>query len=140
MIILDSNVVSEPLKPLPNSDVLQWLVANSGRGLFLTAVSVAELMSGAALLPDGARKRRLIQRLEETISDLFRDRMLSFDRNAAFAYAEIHASAKRSGRVMGYPDCQIAAIAKTNGFAVATRDVQPFADAGLQVINPWTDQ
>lgn len=137
MIILDTNVVSEPLKSQPNLRVLQWLIKNSGDGLFLTSINLAELMAGLATMPDGKRKQTIATELDGLLQQLFQSRILSFDTDAAQAYATIFAKTQAAGKTIQPFDAQIAAIASAHGFAVATRDVQPFSDAGLSVIDPW---
>ena len=139
MIILDTNVVSEPLRPEPDQRVVQWIIENSAAPLFLTAISLAELAAGAAILPDGRRKRDLEEGLEAMLQRLFRGRILPFDADAARAYASICGEAKLAGRNLSTLDAQIAAIARVSGFAVATRDVSPFQSAGVPVINPWAE-
>jgi predicted nucleic acid-binding protein len=139
MIILDTNVVSEALKPQPNRRVLQWLIDNSGDDLFLTSINLAEMMAGLALMPDGKRKQAMTTGLDDLLQHLFQGRILPFNTDAARAYAAIHAKTQAAGKTMQLFDAQIAAIAKFHGFAVATRDIEPFTNAGLSVINPWND-
>jgi predicted nucleic acid-binding protein len=139
MIILDTNVVSEAIKLPANQSVLNWLNEQDESDLFLTAISVAELRAGAEIMPDGRRKRDLQQQTSAFLSLTFGPRLLAFDVAAAEAYASIFAKMRNKGRGISTPDCQIAAIARAHGFAVASRDVQPFRDAGLSVINPWQE-
>jgi predicted nucleic acid-binding protein len=127
MIILDTNVVSEPLKLIGDAAVLTWLNQQNVETLFLTTISLAELRYGVAALPDGKRKDGLGMALESRVIALFNLRILSFDKPAAEAYAVIRARARSEGK----------AIAAAYGFAVATRDIEPFKAAGVQVINPW---
>lgn len=137
MIILDTNLISEPAKPEPNQSVIDWLNAQSLEMLFVTATSLAELFVGIANLPDGRRKTEVHQRMSELVEVFFGSRVLPFDRNAAETYASLMAQAARKGRAISFADGQIAAIAKVHGFAVATRDTSPFEAAGIPVINPW---
>ena len=137
MIILDTNVVSEPLRPAAEPAVLAWLDQQSIETLFLTTISLAELQFGVAALPDGRRKDGLKAALDERVIALFGPRILVFDRAAADAYAVIRARAKTAGKTIGAADGYIAAIAAAHGFAVATRDTTPFAAAGVPVVNPW---
>jgi hypothetical protein len=138
VIVLDTNVVSEPLKPAGEPAVLAWLDQQNIETLFLTAISLAELRYGVAALPDGRRRRGLGAALEGRIVALFGPRVLCFDSAAADAYALIRTRAKAAGRTIAAADGYIAATAAAHGFTVATRDTAPFEAAGLPVINPWT--
>jgi len=139
MIILDTNVISEPMKLNSNKAVLEWLDRQAANTLYLTSISLAELLVGIKTLPDGKRKKGLGDALENLISTLFEGRILSFDREAAITYASIIANAKASGRSISVADGQIAAIAATKGFEVATRDSAPFIAASVPIINPWSE-
>ena len=137
MIVLDTNVVSEPLRSAADPAVLAWLDDQSIETLFLTTISLAELRYGVAALPDGRRKEGLGAALESRVIALFGRRILSFDPAAADAYALIRARAKAAGKAISAADGYIAATAAAHGFAVATRETGPFEAAGLVVINPW---
>lgn len=137
MILLDTNVVSEPLRPHPEARVIAWIDAQAMETLYLSAISVAELRSGVALLPAGRRRTRLHNNLEERILPLFTARVLSFDTNCTNAYAGLLAKTRRAGCAIGTADALIAAIALANKFSIATRDAAPFLAAGAKVINPW---
>lgn len=137
MIILDTNVISEPLLPRCNESVIRWLDAQAAETLFVTAINVAELWAGVARMPEGARKRALESSLEDLLDRLFGPRLLDFDRRAVRAYAEIMRETTLAGVPLPLADGLIAAIARAQGFAVATRDTTPFSGAGLEVINPW---
>jgi len=137
MVILDTNVISEPLKPAGDPVVLNWLDQQEIDTLYLTTITVAELRFGIAALPPGNRKRRFEEGFEQRILSLFEDRILPFDMSATVAYARIRAKAKASGKAIAAADGFIAAIAAQHGFAVATRDTSPFEAAGVPVINPW---
>jgi toxin FitB len=137
VIVLDTNVISEPLKPAAAPMVLSWLDQQDIETLFLTTISLAELRYGVAALPDGRRKDGLSAALEQRVIALFGPRILAFDRAAADAYAVIRARARTAGKAIAVADGYIAAIAATPGFAVATRDTAPFEAAGVRVINPW---
>ena len=137
MIILDTNVVSEPMRPDRNGRVLAWLDAQEPETLYLTAVNLAELLVGVEVLPKGKRRDGLEAGLIDLISGLFGPRILPFDGEAAKVYAPLIGRARAAGRTIGLADGQIAAIAAANGFAVATRDTSPFKAAGVAVINPW---
>lgn len=139
MIILDTNVVSEPMKRGGNPAVQAWLDQQAAETLYLTAVSLSELMVGVAILPDGRRKEGLDGALNELLARLFGSRILAFDQRAAIAYAPLVCRARAGGRLISVADGQIAAIAAVHGFTVATRDTAPFAAAGVPVINPWEE-
>ena len=132
MILLDTNVISEPLKLSADAGVLSWIDAQSIDTLYLSAISLAELRFGIAALPTGKRKETLHLGLEQ--------RILPFDASASQAYAEILTTARAQGRAISTADGYIAATAKRHGLMVATRDASPFEAAGLTVINPWTVQ
>ena len=136
MIVLDTNVVSEAMKPDPNLAVRTWLNAQVTETLYLSSVTVAELLFGIGALPIGKRKDMLAQTLDGLMR-LFRDRILPFDIDAARCYAELAVTAKMSGRGFPTPDGYIAAIAASRGFIVASRDTAPYEAASVTVINPW---
>ncbi|MDI9232893.1 type II toxin-antitoxin system VapC family toxin [Limnohabitans lacus] len=140
MILLDTNVISEPLKLSADAGVLSWIDAQSIDTLYLSAISLAELRFGIAALPSGKRKETLHLGLEQRILPLFADRILPFDASASQAYADILSTARTQGRAISTADGYIAATAKRHGFMVATRDASPFEAAGLTVINPWTSR
>jgi predicted nucleic acid-binding protein len=137
MIILDTNVISEPLKPHADSVVIRWLDAQDPDTLYLTAVNLTEVLIGIALLPAGKRKRGMELAARSLQMKLFANRFLSFDREAAIAFSLLGSRAAAKGYPISVADCQIAAIAAVHGFAVATRDTAPFLAAGVPVINPW---
>ena len=137
MILLDTNVVSEPLRPAPDVRVIEWIDAQALETLFLSAITVAELRTGLALLPDGKRRLALQDGLESRVLPLFAGRVLPFDLACTRAYADLTAKARASGLAIGSADGYIAAIAVANGLTVATRDTRPFKAAGVTVINPW---
>ena len=136
MIILDTNVVSEAMKPEPNPVVRAWLNDQAAETLYLSSVTLAELLFGIAALPSGKRKEMLALTLEG-LMELFKDRVLPFDVEAARHYADLAVVAKVSGRGFPTPDGYIAAIAASRGFIVASRDTAPYEAARVTVINPW---
>ncbi|WP_110650101.1 type II toxin-antitoxin system VapC family toxin [Salinicola peritrichatus] len=136
MIVLDTNVVSEAMKPKPNPAVRAWLNAQSAETLYLSSVSLAELLFGIAALPDGRRKDILNEALDG-LMELFMGRILPFDTKAARKYAELAVTARTAGRGFPVPDGYIAAIAVSQGYQVASRDTAPFEAAGVDIINPW---
>lgn len=137
MILLDTNVVSEPLRHAPEARVVDWIDAQLLETLYLSAITVAELRAGVALLPSGKRRTGLHESLEKRVLPLFAGRVLPFDLACTQAYAELMAKARTAGLAIAAADGYIAAIAAANGFAVATRDTGPFEAAGATVINPW---
>ncbi len=139
MIILDTNVVSEPMKRNGNPAVQTWLDQQAAETLYLTAVSLSELLVGIEILPAGRRKDGLGGALNELLAQLFGSRILAFDQRAAIAYAPLISRARAEGRLISVADGQIAAIAAVHGFTVATRDTAPFTAVGVPVINPWDD-
>jgi toxin FitB len=137
VIVLDTNVISEPLKPMADPTAVAWLDCQPKESLYLCAPVLMETLLGIALLPAGRRKRGMAVALEELLANYFADRFLSFEREAAQAYALLASRASARGFVISVADGQIAAIAATHGFSVATRDTAPFLAAGVPVINPW---
>lgn len=140
MIILDTNVVSEPMKPEGDRRVRDWLDDQLAETLYLTSISLSELLLGVEVLPDEKRKEGLASALTELLTELFGPRILPFDQQAATAYAARVSRARASGRAISMADGQIAAIAAVHGFTVATRDTAPFTAAGVPVVNPWEIQ
>jgi len=136
MIVLDTNVVSEAMKAEPHPSVRAWLNDQAAETLYLSSVTLAELLFGIAALPAGKRKDMLTLTLDGLLG-LFRDRVLPFDTDAARRYAELAVTARQGGRGFPTPDGYIAAIATSRGFIVASRDTAPFAATGVSVINPW---
>jgi hypothetical protein len=137
MILLDTNVISEPQRREPNAGVLEWIDAQALETLYLSAITVAELRAGIALLPAGKRRDSLHDNLEKRLLPMFANRVLLFDMACTAAYAELLAKTRAVSLAIETADAFIAAIALANGFAVATRDTRPFEAAGLSVINPW---
>lgn len=138
MIVLDTNVLSEPMRPHGDPSVAAWLDRQRRESLYLTTISVAELLLGLELLPIGLRRSRLEARIAEIVAVFGERRTLSFDIPAARHFAVLVARARAAGHTIGVADGQIAAIAARHGFAVATRDTAPFAAAGVPTIDPWT--
>ncbi|MCZ7592664.1 MAG: type II toxin-antitoxin system VapC family toxin [Kiritimatiellae bacterium] len=136
MIILDTNVVSEAMKPVPDARVVAWLNEQSADTLYLSSITLAELLFGIGALPAGKRKRLLNRALEQLL-DLFNGRVLSFDVDAARHYADLAVLARSKGRGLPIPGGYLAAIAVSRGFVVASRDTAPYEAAGVSVINPW---
>jgi predicted nucleic acid-binding protein len=137
MILLDTNVVSEPLRAAPDTRVIAWIDAQPLETLFLSASTVAELRAGVALLPSGRRRTGLHESLETRVLPLFAGRVLPFDLACTQAFAALMSAARAAGLAIASADGYIAAIAAANGLAVATRDTGPFRAAGAAVIDPW---
>ncbi|MBZ9997624.1 type II toxin-antitoxin system VapC family toxin [Mesorhizobium sp. BH1-1-4] len=137
MILIDTNVISEPWKPAPDPRVIAWLDAQALETLYLSTVTLAELRFGIAAMPVGRRRTILHDRLERDALPLFADRILPLDFDASQAYAKLMVRARAAGKAIGNADGYIAATAAAHGFTVATRDTSPFAAAGLSTVNPW---
>jgi hypothetical protein len=137
MILLDTNVISEALRPIPAPEVLSWLRSIPPRQLWTCTVVIAELFSGVDLMPSGKRKQLLRDKMEQLVSTLFAGRILSFDLAAAEAYGSILMARQAMGRPIDEMDALIAATALTNGFALATRNIHDFEHCGIQLVNPW---
>jgi hypothetical protein len=136
MIVLDTNVISEAMKPEANPAVRAWLNEQVAETLYLTSVTLAEMLFGIAVLPAGRRRNNLTHALDG-LPALFGDRVLPFDIDAARHHAALAVAARSAGRGFPTPDGYIAAIAASRGFIVASRDTSPYEAGGLQVVNPW---
>lgn len=137
MILLDTNVISEPQRQSPNAHVVKWIDAQALETLYLSTVTVAELRAGIALMPAGKRRDSLHDNLEKRLLPMFANRVLSFDMACSKAYAELLAKARAAGLAIETADAFMVAVALANGFIVATRDTSSFEAAGLTVVNPW---
>ena len=136
MILLDTNVVSEAMKPAPDEAVRVWLDEQAAETLYLSSVTIAELMFGIGALPKGKRKDKLAHALDGVMK-VFADRILPFDVDAARHYADLAVKARTAGKGFPTPDGYIAAIAASKGFVVTTRDTSAFDATGIEVIDPW---
>ena len=139
MILLDTNVISEPLKANGEPKVVAWIDAQVLETLYLSAITLAELRYGIAAMPEGKRKLAFRTSLEERVLPMFGSRILPFDVESSNAYAALLVRARAAGKGIGIADAYIAAIAAARGFTIATRDTSPFEAAGLPVINPWEE-
>jgi predicted nucleic acid-binding protein len=137
MILLDANVISEPLRAAPDGHVMSWLDRQAVDTFYLSVITVAELRLGVATLPAGKRRDKLNDRVEGAILPVFAGRVLPFDLEASETFAKIVSQASSQGKAIGKADGYIAATCALRGFSIATRDVFPFVAAGLTVINPW---
>jgi predicted nucleic acid-binding protein len=140
MILVDTNVISEPLRKTPDAVVIEWIDAQALETLYLSAITVAELRFGVASLPAGKRRDRLHESMENRVLPLFTGRVLAFDLPASQAYAQLMSRARAAGLAIGAADGYIAATAAANRMAVATRDAAAFEAAGVPVIDPWRQQ
>lgn len=137
MLILDTNVVSEIMRPEPDDAVWVWVATQTPAGLHTTSITLAEMLYGISIMPDGLRSRTMSQAVGRIFADYFSERILPFDRNAAVAYAAVMAGRRKIGKPISIVDAQIAAIARAHGATVATRNVRDFAECGIEVVNPW---
>ena len=137
MIILDTNVLSELMKPAPSPEVVEWIGTRAMATLYTTAITQAEILHGIMLLAAGRRRRALAEAAAAMFVQEFEGRVLAFDRDAAPAYAQIAADRRRLGRPISHFDAQIAAIARATGAALATRNLVDFTDCGVSLLNPW---
>ncbi len=138
MFLLDTNVVSELLRPSPDPMVESWVADRLAAELHFSAVGEAELRYGVAILPAGRRREALALAIEAILREDFEERVLPFDSAAAREYAHIAASRRAAGRPIAPTDCQIASIARSRGMAVATRNVRDFEDIDIEVLDPWS--
>lgn len=136
MVVLDTNVVAEGMKPSADPAVIDWLNRQPAETLFLTSVTLAELLFGISALPEGKRKHALASTFDGLLK-LFGERILPFETKAAQTYTALASHARAVGKGFPAPGGYIAAIAKATGFSVATRDTAPFDAVGVAVINPW---
>ncbi len=138
MIVLDTNVLSETLRPVPEPSVLEWLAAQPRASLFTTAVTRGEILYGIRLLSDGKRRRGLWDAAKKIFDEDLAGHVLSFDSEAADMYAEISAARRTAGKPISQFDAMIVAMARSRGASLATRNVKDFDGCGTDVINPWT--
>ena len=136
MIVLDTNVISELMRPVPNRSVVEWADAQQIKTLFITSITISEILFGVEALPTGKRKSRL-RTFASGLAGIFEERILPFDVDAAILYAPMAATARKQGLGLSIADGYIAAITAAHGFMIATRDTAPFASVGLEVIDPW---
>lgn len=136
MILLDTNVVSEAMRPAPNQRVLDWLDGLDPAEIRIPAVTIGELHYGLERMAEGQRRDGMRIALERLANEVWEGSVVPFDEQAALHYGWLMARRDREGRPMGVVDCQIAAIALANDASLATRD-GGFADCGIEIINPW---
>ncbi|MGB5466277.1 MAG: type II toxin-antitoxin system VapC family toxin [Sedimenticolaceae bacterium] len=137
MILLDTNVVSEVMKTQPAEAVVAWLNGQDSERLYVSAITIGEIIYGLRILPDGERRSGLRERFERFVVLAFDQRVLAYDESAAHVCGELMGDRKELGLPMSVPDGQIAAIARLNHLAVATRNVLDFEHCGIDVLNPF---
>lgn len=138
MILLDTNVLSEILRPVPSPDVMAWLASQPATALFTSTITRGELFYGVRLLPEGQRKTGLLAAVQAIFDEDLAGQVLSFDNAAADAFSRISASRRVAGQPISQFDAMIAAIAHSRGAALATRNTRDFTDCGIELINPWS--
>ncbi len=138
MIILDTNVISEPLKPSPDPAVIRWLDRQSPATLYVTTISQAELLAGVSALPAGRRRTELRKVIDKELSFLFEDRVLPFGERSAEAYAQVVPAANAAGNPIDFADAAIGAIAIERNYILATRNVAHFKGTSIKLLNPWS--
>lgn len=138
MIVLDTNVLSELLRPAPDPAVIMWLGTQTPAQVFTTAITEAEIRYGVARLEAGRRREGLMAAITAIFTEDFAGRVLAFDAECATAYADIVAARERTGRPISQFDAQIAAIARMHDAAIATRNVKDFEALGLTILNPFS--
>jgi predicted nucleic acid-binding protein len=139
MLVLDTNMLSEIMRPEPERKVADWIVRQQSDELFTAAVCQAEILSGLAIMPNGRRRTELEEAARAMFTDDFDGRVLPFDVEAASAYAEVLAARRKAGRPSGTIDLMLAAIARVRGASVVTRNVTDFEGVGVAIINPWDE-
>ena len=139
MIILDTNVLSELMKPAPAGEVVGWMAAQPATSFYTTSITQAEILHGLMLLPAGRRRRALEAAATSMFALDFGGRILGFGTDAAQPYAQIASDRRRAGRPISQFDAQIAAIARFTGASIATRNVADFDACGVTLIDPWND-
>jgi toxin FitB len=137
MIVLDTNVLSELMRPEPSPRVTAWVAEQAATELFTTSITEAEIFYGIALLTKSKRRERLMAAAEAVFVEDFAGRIFGFDSEAARAFSKIAAHRRALGRPISYADAQIAAISRVRGAKLATRNVADFSDCGVDVLNPW---
>jgi len=137
MIVWDANVVSELMRPKPSVHVVAWTDRQPVGEVFITAITLAELWYGIGRLPTGRRRNELAEVFDQVATEDFEGRVLAFDGVAAAHYADLVVDRERMGRPISMAGAQIAAICRSHGATIATRNVDDFADVGVDIVNPW---
>lgn len=137
MIVLDTNVLSELVRPVPHPAVINWVDAHDSSELVIIALTAAEIRAGVALLPEGRRKHEIGIRMESLLLETFAGYVLAFDLDSSAYYAEILTTRTHGGRPISTFDAQIAAVCRQYESVLATRNTADFADTGIELVNPW---
>ncbi len=137
MIVLDTNVISEVVRPSPASEVIEWLNLQESSDLYVTTITLGEISYGVEVLPDGHRRTSLSRAVNRFVDQAFGDRVLVFDQESAHEYGQVMAGRRKLGRPLGAPDGQIAAITRRHRFQLATRNLKDFEECGIGLINPF---
>lgn len=137
-IILDTNVISELIKPMGSSIIREWLASQNGASLYTTSITQAEIRYGIQILPEGQRRQKLLDGATIVFEHYLLERILAFDRQAAELYSQIAANRKQIGRPISQFDAQIAAICRVHQATLATRNIRDFFDCGIDLVNPWS--
>jgi len=140
MIILDTNVVSELMKSAPSPVVLQWISTRDRAEFYTTSITQAEILHGMRALPAGRRRKAIETAAEAMFIEDFAGRILSFDSDAARAYADVVTERRRSGRPISQFDAQIAAVTRATSAVLATRNVKDFERCGIRIVDPWRQE
>jgi predicted nucleic acid-binding protein len=139
VIVLDTNVLSELIKPAPMRAVTEWVASQPATSMYTTSITQAEILHGIMLMPSGKRRSSIEAAVEAMFSQDFGSRVLPFGSDAAHHYARIAATRRRAGHPISHFDAQIAAIARATGSAVATRNISDFQGCGVKLIDPWQE-
>ncbi len=137
MIIIDTNVISEVMRPQPNAMVMQWLEKQNINDLYITSISMAEIYFGLYRMPNGKRKNGLLTQFEQILENVFQDRLLDFTSNHAQIYANCCANAEKIGKPMDIADAQIASITQYHQSILATRNIKDFVNCEIELVNPF---
>lgn len=137
MIVLDTKVVSEPLKLRPDDGVMRWLSVQAPESLFISTITIAEMLTGVEKMPKGRKRNALGTALNEQVLPLFAGRVLDFNMQCAAAFSKVIVAANAAGNDIDFADAAIAAISVASGFHLATRNVRDFRGVALEILNPW---
>jgi hypothetical protein len=137
MILLDTNIISEFMRPSPQPQVMQWLHQQTLTDLFISSVAITEVMYGLNRLPEGKRKQNLLLQFQQLLNQAFKQRILNFGYDEAMVSAQLRTLRAEQGNELHFADAQIAAIAHVRSFSVATRNIKDFLDCGVKLINPF---
>lgn len=139
MIVLDTNALSDGMKPSPSEGVLRWLALEEPSSVFVTTITQAEILAGIEVMPAGRRRQGLAAAAIRMFEEYFHGRILAFDAEAARQFATISGIRKAAGRPISQFDAMIAAIVRVHRATLATRNTGDFEHCGIRLINPWAD-